>query len=471
MNPDWLHQLHDPAGALETASAALRESALSGMDQLQWLVNMDIALQPYTVLLTRHYSDALRLPAEEETRLWMAGHGYHESLANALEETLHNKAQPAIPASETPSIIARILQHRNQQALWHFLRYVPTDSDWWLHMHKLYAQAEQDQLATQSVSLYPDTPQTTCSKLYLEAALLNTLNRTNMTKQQIVAVSQWLQQHTADIVIERDFDEDRQLFFVNLDEDRGGRRIRNFDPLPSCRYWATDALEREIEIELEKAELGQPAEIDVEILRQMHVEWSRTGYKRQRRTDERNEVKKIASIAHGIYAVCQEVHNQAMGHTHLALEGETWTIENESRNGFGALVSLDLNTWLKVGRLITLREELNFGMGVVAVIRSLQQQGEHQVYIGAEVLSYMALYAQLKDATDAIPQPFPGLFLASDDDRQLPSSLILPAIEYQPQAELHLKLDRRLRRVQLGAPMEQKDDWCRVEVTVLDDLI
>jgi hypothetical protein len=226
----------------------------------------------------------------------------------------------------------------------------------------------------------------------------------------------------------------------------------------------------EIEIELEKSESGQMPAIDTGLLRQVHVEWSRTGYKRQRRNGERNEVQKKAIVAHGVYAVCQAVHSQALGSTHQPLEGETWAIGNESPNGFGALVDAELNAWLKIGRLLTLHEELNFGMSVVAVIRSLLQSDDGKIYVGAEVLSYMALYTQLQDWPPNGATPYPGLFLASEAERALPSSLIVPVIEYQPNAELRLKLDRRLRHVKLGKIMEQKDDWCRVAVEILEDI-
>lgn len=467
---DWLDTFNqeDPANALESAIEQLRALALNGNERMLWLYAVDNALKLHATELMRRFSEARRLPAEDEARFWNAGSAFHDLLAAKMVGLLRELGDKSVPASEAPSIVARTLFHRGQSALWRYLRYVAIPDGWWLDTHKIFAFAEREQISTTQAPI-SDVP-THAAAIYLQLLLLDTLNRTNMERRQIVALSSWLAAQTDAIAIERSFEVDQQLFYVRLDEDKGGRRIRNFEPTPNCRYWRTDELLAEIELELEKAESGQSPEIDAELLHQMYAEWSRIGYKRQRRIDERNDVKKKASVAHGIYAVCQEVHSQALGSTHLAIEGETWGIENESLNGFGATVSAELNTWLKVGRLLTLREEMNFGMSVVAVIRSLQQIDGGNVYVGAEILSYMALYTLLQDWPVNGSQPYPGIFIAADEERLLPSSVLIPHIEYQPNAELRLKLDRRMRHVKLGKIMEQKDDWCRVAIDVMEDL-
>jgi hypothetical protein len=108
-------------------------------------------------------------------------------------------------------------------------------------------------------------------------------------------------------------------------------------------------------------------------------------------------------------------------------------------------------------------------MSVVGVVRSLRHEQEGKVHVGVEVLSHMALYASLQEEDIDSPgaQSFPGIFISSDDERRLASSLLLPAIEYQPDAELRLRVDRRVHHIRLSRLMEQKDDWVRAEVEVL----
>ncbi len=472
LNPDWLNQLpqNDPATLLEVATEKIRRLDLHGPERLHWLVLVDDALRPPAETLLHQFADAHRLTAEDEIRFWEAGRVYHDLIASSLAALLGNITNKSISAENAPEIITRTLYHRGLSALWRHLRYVPFPEGWWLKTHKIYAFAEREQISTTEVKPAGAATPSYPAAQYLQLLLLDTPNRTNMTRHQIVALSDWLKNQVDAIALERDFDEDAQLFFVKLDEDMAGRRIRNFEPSSACRYWRTDSLIAEIEIELEKSDSGQSRAIDAGLMRQIHVEWSRNGYKRQRRNGDRTDVQKKASVAHGIYAVCQEVYSQALGSTHLSLEGEIWVIENESPNGLGALVSAELNTWLKIGRLMTLREEMNFGMSEVAVIRSLQHREGGKIYVGAEILSYMALYASFQDWPPNGTSPYPGLFLSSDPERAIPSSLIIPAIAYPPDTELRLKLDRRLRIVKLGKLIEHKDDWYRVAVEILEDI-
>ncbi len=471
-NLDWLQQIPplSPAVALELAIDKLRQCTLNGSESMHWLLAVDQELDEKTFELALQYTHTLRLSAEEEIIQWEAGRIYHDLMSIRLAALVGDIAEKNIPVAYAPTIVARALHHRSKAALWRHLRYVPFPQGWWLETHTLFAFAEREQIATTEITYSNGQMPTHARGIYLQLLLLDTLNRTSLTKKQIFAISSWLTNQTDALPLEKDFDEEHQLFYVNLDEDRGGRRIRNLEPTPACRYWCTDDLLAEIEIELKKMTPdSRSPEIDSVLLHQIHAEWSRTGYRRQRRRHDRNEIRKKASVAHGIYAVCQEVHNQAIGSVHQALEGETWEIGNQSHIGFGAKVRTELNAWLKIGRLVTLREEMNLGMSIVAVVRSLQDVGSGEIYVGVEVLSYMALYALLQDWQIDGSQPFPGVFLASDEDHGLPTSLILPAIEYQPEEELQLKLDRRPRHVRLGRLIEQQDDWCRVAVEILGD--
>lgn len=455
--------------AQEQALERLHELALTGGERLQWLTRVDDVLDGATRKLARQYAEARRLPAEREAQLWNAGHGFHDHWARAYLQSLREISQARLDAEAAPALVARILYHCGRTAVWRNFRYIADPKGWWQDVHKLYAFAEREGFARQPSPLHDGEPARSSAMLYLQILLLDSINRTSLTPSQVEAIYAWLHPWSAQLEIERDYREDRQQFFVNLLEDHGARRVRDFEPTDSCRYWRTEPMVEDIEKTLDAAEAGRGGSDDIgaDILRLLHADWS-PGATRQRRRHERDAVTKRASVANGIYAVCQEVGSQAMGNVHVDLDGELWSIENQSRYGFGAVVSTELNTWLKVGRLIALREETNLGMSVVGVVRSLKHLEEGKVYAGVEVLSHMALYGTLYELGEAQgSQPFPGIFIASDEERGTPSSLILPAIEYQPDAQLRLRLDRRSHHVWLSRLIEQKDDWVRVEVEVL----
>lgn len=472
MNPDWLEKLStdDPLAAQEVALRHLGELSARGAERFQWLVAVDTALRPHADMLTERYVGTRRLPAEDKVRIWEAGYELHNQLALAYRTSLRDLSDRTVPVTDAPALVARALYHHARAATWCHFRYVSVPVGWWLNTHKLYALAERENFATKPVSLYNNDAPASCSSLYMKMLLLDTPNRTNMTERQIETLDHWLQPWSVQTELEREYREDEQQFFVDLSLDQGGRRIRNFEPTPDRRYWGTDTIISEIESLLDNGDSENPEDcLEPEILRQLHTEWSRTSYRRQRRVSDRDEVIKQAAVANGIYAVCQEVRSQAVGGPTVELEGELWRIENESLYGFGAEVRTELNAWLKVGRLIALREEMNMGMSMIGVVRSLKHYEEGKVYVGVEVLSHMALYGSLQDMDGTVPgsQSFPGVYLSSDDERGQPSSLLLPAIEYQPGAELHLRVDRRVHHIRLSRLMEQKDDWVRVEVEVL----
>jgi len=462
---EWLKNLpNDALAAHELVLDRFSKLERQNEARLQWLLAVDTALHSHQRRLVEEYAHTRRISAEDEARKWQAGYTVHEAWARAYLAALQDKPSRTL----TITVAAKVLHHRGRAAVWRSFRYLTSPIGWWLDLHKIYALAEQEGFAAERTDLYPDEPPVSCRTLYLRTLMLETLNLSNMTHEQILAADNWLRARIHAIPIEQEYRENAQLFYVDLTMDRGGRRIRNFKPDSAYRYWETDSIVADIEHDL----LDDTQEfLDSDVLRTMHSEWSRTTYKRQRRSDDRTETLRNATVAHGIYATCQEVLNQSSGTNSPALGGEIWQIESTSNHGIGAVVSTELNIWLQIGRLIVLREEISFGMSVVGVIRNLKHQEAGKIYVGAEILSYMALYGSLQPVR-AIEgsQAIPCIFISSDE-RRLKLSLLLPAIEYEAGAEFFLRLDNRLHRVRFNRLVEQKDDWVRVEIEVLKHLV
>ena len=105
-------------------------------------------------------------------------------------------------------------------------------------------------------------------------------------------------------------------------------------------------------------------------------------------------------------------------------------------------------------------------------------------HVGIEVLCHTPSYVRLRslphDAreegflpTDVFlaitlnthgPAPFPALYLTKDEERDLPSTLLLPRVEFIAGGVFELRTDQHHSQVRLGRVIEQKDDWVRVEV-------
>jgi hypothetical protein len=327
------------------------------------------------------------------------------------------------------------------------------------------------------------------------------------------------------LALESSYSEERHLFFVGQEEDRGGRRIRHFEPSPSYRYWDTDKVVLQVERLTQYARQNKmPADLTLPLslgfsdclllTEHMLVEWSRHVYRRQRRVDERDEVAKVAEVVNGIVNVCQHVKNvlysrgrplqpDAVNARPLpaseikpearpepgsivlsGVNGEKWTLNNESKYGFGAVVSGELNQWLRPGRIIALDYELNPDMPVVGAVRSVKQLAGDKRHVGIEVLCHTPAYVRMRNLSQsAHPQdflptdiflaaclatqgqpPFPALYLSRDDEKDIPSTLLLPRVEFIAGGIFELRTEHHHSQVRLGRVIEQKDDWVRVEL-------
>ena len=504
MDSGWLDTLsvQDPFAAQEGALQWLKtfvEKATSALDRSSFeaLLQADQRCADNTQGLVARYLGTSMLSFEDEDRLWEAVHSHHYYFSRAwlsfVGASVDNPDQFSLQ-EELPLIVARALFHLSSAAKWHYFRYKPVPVGHWRRMHILYELAEHSGFAGRLMTL--DGGETTCTAAYLRALMLGTVSRADMSKQEIELVDSWLDEWVRSIPLEAAFEEEWQLFYVDFSADIGGRRIRNFEPTHNCRYWDTDNIVRLLErtrtslqqglepvgIVFEKANTG----VDYpKLIHHLLAEWSRSdNYKRQRRSEERDPVKKKAQAIHGVFGVCQHVKNVmfarrstdntlVMEQSEFADEIERWVIENESPRGFGATVDPALETWLKVGRLIALDYELNKDMTVVGVVRNINQQPSGKSYIGIQALSHMPTYVLLRAADilqaegkpsfDLMP-PFPGIYLPRDEAIDAVASLILPVIEFVAAGLYELRMENRPYLVSLGDSVEQKDDWVRVQV-------
>ena len=495
-------------------------------ESFKTLVRIDETARHNVALLSRQYVAAPALQYEVDERLWQSIYNYYHVLERAYQAFLDRYQtdlghSPLAP--QLPQLLLNLVDTLRSAAKWRYLRYQSMTEGGWLRLHRLYQMGERLHCERTVLKRYSNGPDTTLMACYLQALMLDTLNHTSMLKVEIETLADWLSRWCDVLALDAEYSEERHLFFVSLEEDRGGRRMRHFEPQPTYRYWDTDKVVLQVERMAQYARQDRmPAELrlptsmsfsDCLLLSEhMLVEWSRHVYRRQRRTDERDEVAKVAQVVNGIINVCQHVKNllysaglplqpeevnarplpeseikPANGEGAITLpgvNGEKWTLNNESKYGFGAVVSTELNLWLRPGRIIAIDYELNPEMPVVGVIRSVKQLPGGKRHVGIEVLSHTPAYVRLRNLADsAHPQdflptdiflaacvttqgqpPFPALYLPRDEEKDIPSTLVLPRVEFIAGGIFELRTEHHHSQVRLGRVIEQKDDWVRVEI-------
>ena len=495
-------------------------------ESFKTLVRIDESARQNAASLSRQYVAAPVLQYEVDERLWQSIYNYYHVLERAYQAFLdRHQADPEHSplAAQLPQLLLNLVDTLRSAAKWRYLRYQSMTEGGWLRLHRLYQMSERLGYERTVLKRYSDSSDTTLMSCYLQALMLDTLNHTSMLKVEIETLADWLSRWCDVLSLDAEYSEERHLFFVSQEEDRGGRRMRHFEPQPSYRYWDTDKVVLQVERLAQYARQDRmPAELrlptsmsfsDCLLLSEhMLVEWSRHVYRRQRRTDERDEVAKVAQVVNGIVNVCQHVKNvlysagqplqpeevkarplpeseskpeNAEGAITLpGVQGEKWTINNESKYGFGAVVSTDLNLWLRPGRIIAIDYELNPEMPVVGVVRSVKQLPGSKRHVGIEVLSHTPAYVRLRSLANSVhPQdflptdvflaacvttqgqpPFPALYLPKDEEKDVPSTLLLPRVEFIAGGIFELRTEHHHSQVRLGRVVEQKDDWVRVEI-------
>lgn len=462
--------------------AALR-AAINQLGEAELLPDVLVELEqnsrPHLDSLMQRYVETQKLDFEYEEQLWLTVHSYLEEVIAAYSLQLQ-KPVTDLSSALLSRVLLHALHHLGLMAKWHYQRYQPLPQGVWTLMHHIYQQAESLKARDPIVEIASH------QRRYLQALMLDTLNMGNMLKSEIEMVDCWLRAWCQDILLEQECDESRHLFFVDFQQDRSARRLREFVTAPNCRYWQLDEVIEVIEqMQQQLASHELPIVFDehanisnaIRLINQLLTEWSRKDYHRQRRNDDREDVSKRARVSHGLLGICQHVKNVTFSaDTPSSARFDTfdsgWKIENESKFGLGAVVDGSLNSWLEPGCLIAIDYELNPVMSMVGVVRSIKQQSGHELYVGIDVFSHAPSYVRLQYLTQAEPAlgtdlTISALYLGRDDGRELPASIIMPLSDYVEAGTYDLRIQDYERQVSLGALIEQRADWVRVTANIL----
>jgi hypothetical protein len=418
-----------------------------------------------------------KLSFELEDQVWLTVYRYLKYLIQQVD-ALQKAATGEGGTDHQIEIYSLKIEAMATMAKWHYLRYRPLPKHFWSNMHGTFAQLEQ-LLQQDQVASGPSGR--TAKVRYLQALLLDSINRSNMQKREIDHIDHWLHGCCRSITLERQCNELKHLLFVDLTTERSAQRIREYETHPNCRYWSMESIIAqlvEMRIQVEQGVIPQIFSQDTglpnarRLLDQLSGEWSYQSYKRQRRTDEREEVAKLAQAVHGIMNVCQHIKNNAYNQMTAPLQNllrpeNSWRIENESKFGFGAQVNMGMNLWLKPGCLISLDYALNPDLAVVGVVRNIQQQQGADCYAGIEVMSHTPSYVTLRAMDDnPVTTASPALYIARDEERHLSASLVMAVYDYVARGRYALKMGGKSYRAQLGELMEQQEDWVRVSAVI-----
>ena len=501
-------------------------------ERLQVLMHIDENAREMQQGLCSQYLLNPRMSKGTESRLWNAVYsyywevtrGYHAFIMDYVANPGGSKIKPLIPL-----ITARAIHDFSRIFKWRYFRYEKVEEKLWKRLHNLYHFAEFEEFERERTPLYgAENGGSSCADEYVQALMLGTLNSGGLYPKQIELVSVWLEGWSRLLPLDKLYDPARHIFYVNLGQSGGARRIRKGAGDAMFRYWGTDGLTRHL-LELKESLHGgaAPARLGLtedcklpaclELLEHVLLEWN-AQVKRVRRKHLRSRVMKSIEVVNGLPDICAQLKHdnepaQKKGGSDdgelsyeemvdVRLYGfvtertlkklasradkadkpvhhERWVMEDESERGYGATVEEVSKDWVRLGKLVGLRPERtrNWRVGVV---RRLHRLSSSQRHVGIELLSDTAVTVLLHpkqsqssgyvvDGIDTVDATLPvaAIYLPRDLAAGEHGSLLMDGVEYAMDRPFRLSAGGKSYLIRLKDVVEKGSDWLRAGFEVI----
>lgn len=518
----WLDDLAklDDITAIENSTQKLKDcfanDSINAADRLRMLLATDTENRQRVLKITRQFVDFENMRPELETHTADTMYFYHRQIfigyRSFVDCFLDANGDILFTYNRLPVILGRALQAAYAMTRWRYYRQQSAADTTWSEIFGLYRILEQESLLDLTVPLYHDEPDIHLAASFVQACMLDSLGSSSLSKEQVERTTLLLEKLIPWSNISKHYNENRHLFYVDLSADRGAKRIRMLDAHPDFRYWDTDQLSARIDADIQALDRDLPHDLEkigsnselLEIFTLLRSEWSRNGYKRQRRSEERRKVIKRVIVSYGFQDVCDQLKNishslykaplkqsetslddRLMNHNSVRtapsivyedLTRQRWMISDESNSGYGVIFSDELPTEIKLGKLLGLVVEDQPKRLIIGHVKSINKAAKADNHLGIKIISREANWAQLSHASLKTENSenanglsnqilkFAAIYLPVEPGLLNWPSLILPRIEYVEHGIYQLFQQNHASMVQLGAPIETKDDWIEVRI-------
>ena len=470
--------------------------------------------------ITSHYINIENISIELEERITQSVFFYHRQIFLVYFSLVEN--MDTEDCSLLTIMLGRAMNSATQMIKWRYYNFNSSPANVWQQIAQLYKVAEQKSLVNNSLAIYSEQEPITLSIAYIQACMLGSLESLSFKRQQIDLVSKLLAKWTAKVVVESIYDEKKHLFYVDTASNVPARRIRNFLPADSYRYWCFDSINSKIELCISAIEFNiSPRQLALgefitnkyflSTLEVLRSEWSRAEYKRQRRSEERTKLTKTASANYGFEDTCNQIkqneniqvqrgektyrgeksfeerlasHNMVKGRTepsivYMDLGAGYANIVDESGKGIGLRVNKQANE-VSLGMMVGVSvKEPKYAI-IVGVIRSIKPVGGHELNLGIEVLSKTAFCVEAKNTTfNAVKgganinhissgnynngtANFTCLYVPEEYGISTQETLIVPRLQFNKNDTFKVNILGSEMHVKFTDTLERHEDWIRV---------
>lgn len=399
----------------------------------QSIEDLHVRAQPCIEALTQEYThENGRLQRAHERRIWNAMVEFWRHLGAAYEDCFW-QYQPGEggakgPMDTIPVIASRAIRALGAELKWTMMAYGPTDPTLWGRMGALYVIAEQLNYSREPCLI--DTHRDAQSSIhdeYLRVLMFSMSAVDTLTPQKIELVDRLSTSFVNAFFMETQPGKGCH-YYVDLGAARPPARLvdRLLSPAPNPRYYGPGQAGAQAEKLIEMIEIRNEVPVDlglgkdyepapvIDALRHLARQWASIP---PARGEERQYASARLRIIHDFDTVLKAA--LALGRNpEIEAATETWTVQNSSANGFGAVLPESPQDWLRVGTLIAARPEGGASWGV-GLIRRITMNPNGQRYVGIQMMSRSTTPVQLF-AADVSGDPDAGgevaLMLPSNDE-------------------------------------------------------
>jgi hypothetical protein len=300
---------------------------------------------------------------------------------------------------------------------WGLMRYAPVDPAVWGRLGALYAQSEKNGYNTKLCAMYPGTAaESSVQSEYLAVLMLGMSATDSLLPRKLEMAERIVSNFSQYFVLQKQLAKGCH-YHVDLAVARPPARlmarvgsvptVRYFGPGAACevaeKVIGTIADTGAIPSDLNLGGNYEPALV-VEVLRHLARYWAPVP---PSRNEERRRSFARINIVHDFDEILAIIAGGPKDLTDLSFDQhiETWTVENESENGYGAIIPPSKADWLKVGTLLGIKLEDGNAWGIGIVRRLSNEPTQQQRYVGIQTLAKggarVKLYAVGENAVES----------------------------------------------------------------------
>jgi hypothetical protein len=401
-------------------------------------------------LEARHFTDG-NAESREQSRTWGPVSLYCAQLEAAylhLARQFQTYSQGwAEVGDRIPVVVARALRATSMRLKWQLMRYLPVEKDLWQTLSQLWSFVEDKGMAEARVVVYGD--KSTLPREFLKPMMLAVSAADSLSALEVDIACRMID-HLSDRFELQRHPTRTCNFFVDIDRWTAPERYTPVSVVRSgARFFGAGRIVGQIDQLVSRLAGGDlaPREINLEgvgdigaivhVLEHLGRQWWER--RPERRKERRRSLDQIG-VVHGFDEIMARLSSDEVAEQ-PGPATEHWSVENESDDGYGAVLPPAGAEWLHVGKLLALKPA-GTRIWAVGIVRRLAAQEGGQRHVGIELLARGARLVMLHRRTD-LPKAWKALLLPphSGGDASLGEvSLLVPVGSFSPDTNLEMEV-------------------------------